>query len=136
MNDGRSMKELMDDFYDVENGVADMKTAGVFENRKSSGAAPRSTHGTSLNIKNAETTRMVQELAALKGVSLVAAVTEAVKENLAKEKAELEAAAKTKKSRYELLMDYAKECAPLFKDARSGNELINDLYDDETGLPK
>ncbi len=113
-----------------------MKTSVELKNRKGSGVAPKSTRGTSLNIKNAVTTRMVQELAALKGVSLVVAVTEAVKENLEKEKAEREAAGKTKKSRYELLMEFAKECGPLFKDGRSGNDLINDLYDDETGLPK
>ncbi len=89
----------------------------------------------SLNIKNEETTRMVRELAALKGVSLVVAVSEAVREKLEKEKAEREGVAK-KKSRYELLMEFAHECAPLFKDGRSGNDLINDLYDDVTGLPK
>jgi antitoxin VapB len=89
-----------------------------------------------LNIKNEETNRMVRELAALKGISLVVAVTQAVQEKLEREKADREALAKTKKSRYELLMEFAKECGPLFKDGRSGNDLINDLYDDVTGLPK
>ena len=89
-----------------------------------------------LNIKNEETSRMVRELAALKGISLVVAVTQAVQEKLEREKADREALAKTKKSRYELLMEFAKECGPLFKDGRSGNDLINDLYDDVTGLPK
>lgn len=89
-----------------------------------------------LNIKNKETNRMVRELAALKGISLVVAVTEAVREKLERENADREALGKTKKSRYELLMEFAKECGPLFKDGRSGNDLINDLYDDVTGLPK
>ena len=113
-----------------------MITALQQENQQKEGLAPKKGPGGSLNIKNAETTRMVRELAALEGVSLVAAVTVAVKEKLEREKAEREAAAKPKKSRSELLMEFAKECAPLFKDGRSGNELINDLYDDETGLPK
>jgi hypothetical protein len=98
--------------------------------------APKGSRSTSLNIKNAETTRMVKELAALKGVSLVAAVSEAVHEKLEREKAEQEAAINPRRKRSELLMEFAKQCAPLFKDGRSGNELINDLYDEETGLPK
>jgi hypothetical protein len=109
---------------------------GVRSSRKSPGLALKSGRGASLNIKNTETARMVRELAALEGVSLVVAVTEAVREKLEKEKAEREAVAKTKKGRYELLMEFAKECGPLFKDGRSGNDLINDLYDDMTGLPK
>jgi hypothetical protein len=90
----------------------------------------------SLNIKNEETTRMVRELAALKGVSLVVAVSEAVKEKLEKERSERDQSAKLKKSRFDLLSEFSEQCAPLFKDGRTGNELINDLYDDETGLPK
>ena len=38
--------------------------------------------------------------------------------------------------RSEILAKYSAEFAPLFKDGRSDNEIINDLYDDETGLPK
>jgi hypothetical protein len=113
-----------------------MNTAVQLESRKSPHLTPKSGRGASLNIKNAETARMVKELAALKGVSLVVAVTEAVQEKLENEKAEREALGNTKKSRYELLMEFAKECAPLFKEGRSGNDLINDLYDDVTGLPK
>jgi hypothetical protein len=41
-----------------------------------------------------------------------------------------------RKSRSEVLRRFSEEFAPLFKDGRSGNELINDLYDEETGLPK
>jgi len=106
------------------------------ENDENHEFAPKGSRGTSLNIKNAKTTRMVKELAALKGVSLVVAVTEAVHEKLEKEKAERSLTGKTKKSRSELLMEFANQCAPLFKDGRTGNELINDLYDEETGLPK
>jgi hypothetical protein len=89
-----------------------------------------------ISIKSPIAETRIRELATLRGVSLVAAVTEAVEEKLEKEKAEREAIAKKKKSRYELLMEFAKECGPLFKGGRSGNDLINDLYDDVTGLPK
>jgi len=110
-----------------------MNTGAQLNSRTNPERTHQSGRGTSLNIKNAETTRLVQELAALKGVSLVVAVTEAVREDLARER---DAANVKKKSRYELLMEFAEECAPLFTDGRTANELINELYDDETGLPK
>jgi len=113
-----------------------MNTALRRENHENRELAPKGSRGTSLNIKNAKTTQMVKELAALRCVSLVVAVTEAVHEKLEKEKAERSLTGKMKKSRSELLVEFAEQCAPLFKDGRSGNELINDLYDDETGLPK
>jgi hypothetical protein len=90
----------------------------------------------SLNIKNEETTRMVRELAALKGVSLVVAVSEAVKEKLEKERSERDQSARLKKSRFDLLSEFSEQCAPLFKGGRTGTALINELYDEETGLPK
>jgi antitoxin VapB len=83
-----------------------------------------------LNIKNEETNRMVRELAALKGISLVVAVTQAVQEKLEREKAS------KRESRIEALMRFSEYCAPFFKDGPSGNEMINELYDEETGLPK
>jgi len=89
----------------------------------------------SLNIKNEETTRMVRELAALKGVSLVVAVSEAVKEKLEKEKAEREVAAKGKKSRSELLMEFAREYTARVKNPIHSWEIDALLYD-EDGLPK
>ena len=89
----------------------------------------------SLNIKNEETTRMVRELAALKGVSLVVAVSEAVKEKLEKEKAEREQAAKPRKSRYDLLMAFADEYSRSVKDPIHSWEIDVELYD-EDGLPK
>jgi antitoxin VapB len=113
-----------------------MSTALQQKKKENHEFAPNGSRGTSLNIKNAETTRLVRELAALKGVSLVVAVTEAVHEKLEREKAERSLTGKTKKSRSELLMEFAEQCAPFFKDGRSGNDLINDLYDEETGLPK
>jgi hypothetical protein len=105
-------------------------------NQKARRLEPKRSPNGNVNIKNAEATRMIRELAALEGVSLVAAVAEAVKEKLERERTAREAAERPRKSRSELLMEFAEQCAPLFKDGRSGNELINDLYDEETGLPK
>jgi len=104
-------------------------------NQKAPELEPKESSGGSVNIKNAETTRMIRELAALEGVSLVVAVTEAVKEKLEKEKLEREAAAKPKKSRSELLMEFAKEYTARVKDPVHSWEIDCLLYD-EDGLPK
>ena len=88
-----------------------------------------------LNIKNEETTRMVRELAALKQVSLVVAVSEAVKEKLEREKAEREQATKPRKNRYDLLMAFADEYAQGAKNPIHSWEIDAELYD-EDGLPK
>jgi hypothetical protein len=83
-----------------------------------------------INIKNEETTRMVRELAALKGVSLVVAVSEAVQEKLEREKAS------KSESRLEWLERITAITAPLMNDGRTSKEVMDELYDDETGLPK
>jgi hypothetical protein len=91
----------------------------------------------SLNIKNPETDGLIRELAALKGVNLTTAVTLAVRNEVEREKSIQDAHSQTqKKSRFESLSEFSENCAPLFKDGRSGNDLINALYDEETGLPK
>jgi hypothetical protein len=82
-----------------------------------------------LNIKDVETDRMVRELAALQRVSLVVAVSEAVREKLEREKA-----AKGE-SRLEWLKRITAITAPLMNDGRTSKELMDELYDDETGLP-
>ena len=80
----------------------------------------------SLNIKNEETHRLAQELAAMTGESLTAAVTEAVRERLERVKS---------KGMKERLMKIAKECAPRWKEPfRSMDH--GDLLYDEKGLPK
>lgn len=80
----------------------------------------------SLNIKNEETHRMAQELAAMTGESLTAAVTEAVRERLERIKC---------KGMKERIMKIAKECAPRWKEPfRSVDH--GDLLYDEKGLPK
>jgi hypothetical protein len=88
----------------------------------------------SLNIKNEETYQMVHDLAALKGISLVAAVKEAVQEKLDRERAEQERR-NSRKGMAQRLMAIARECAPLMNDGRTSKELMDDLYD-ENGLPK
>ena len=83
-----------------------------------------------LNIKNEETHRLAKELAALKGVSIVMAVTDAVRETLEREKAS------KPESRLEWLERITAITAPLMNDGRTSKELMDELYDDETGLPK
>jgi hypothetical protein len=83
-----------------------------------------------LSIKNEETHQIVRELAALKGVSLVSAVTEAAKEALEREKAS------RRESRMEWLKRITAETAAIMNDGRTSKELMDELYDDETGLPK
>jgi hypothetical protein len=83
-----------------------------------------------LNIKNEETARMVRELAALKGVSLVVAVTEATREALEREKNS------RRESRMEWLDRITKQTAAIMNDGRTSKELMDELYDEQTGLPK
>jgi hypothetical protein len=83
-----------------------------------------------LNIKNRRSEELIRELAALRGVSLVTAVTEAAQEALERERAS------KRESRMEWLDRITKETAAIMNDGRTSEELIDDLYDDATGLPK
>ena len=84
-----------------------------------------------LNIKNEETHRLARELARLKGETLTVAVTLALKERLERQKD-----APKRKNRLEWIMKLAQETAPLMNDGRTSKEMMDALYDDETGLPK
>jgi antitoxin VapB len=79
----------------------------------------------SLNIKNEETHRLIQELAAITGESLTAAVTEAVRERLERVKSE---------GRNERIQRIRQEFAARLK----GKPLPDhgELLYDERGLPK
>jgi antitoxin VapB len=79
----------------------------------------------SLNIKNEETHRLAEELAQITGESMTAAVTEAVRERLARVK---------RKGMAQRIMKIAKESAALLK----GKPLPDhaELLYDEKGLPK
>jgi antitoxin VapB len=84
-----------------------------------------------MNIKNPETERLARELARKTGESLTTAITVALKERLERQEERL-----MQKSRIQALAEFSERCAPLFQDGRSSHELIEDLYDKETGLPK
>ncbi len=83
-----------------------------------------------LSIKNPKSEELIRELATLRGVSLVIAVTEAVREALEREKSE------RRESRMAWLDRVTKETAAIMNDGRTSKELIDALYDDETGLPQ
>ena len=81
-----------------------------------------------LNIKNPKAHKLAQEIAALTGESMVQAVTTALEER----KAKLE-----KESRFEKAWATSHDIARRLN-APGGPKMmeIEDLYDDETGLPK
>ena len=80
----------------------------------------------SLNIKNEETYRLAQELAALTGESMTAAVTEAVRERLDRVKS---------KGMVEQIMKIAKTSGSRWKEPYKSVDHGDLLYDDK-GLPK
>jgi antitoxin VapB len=84
-----------------------------------------------LNLKNAETERLARELAARTGESLTVAVTVALQERLARREE-----AERRSTRMERIEQIIERTAPLLNDGRSTKELFDELYDDETGLPK
>ena len=86
----------------------------------------------SLNIKNEETHRIVRELAVLRGISQVAAVTQAVEHEIKREKE----SQRRRKLIAEWLMDISRETGPMMNDGKTSTELIEELYDPETGLPR
>ncbi len=78
-----------------------------------------------INIRNAETERLIRELAAWTGEGLTEAVTVAVRERLA--------AVRSRKGMAERLLEIGREMAPYLRDVPDHDEL---LYDPVTGLPK
>jgi antitoxin VapB len=84
----------------------------------------------SLNLKDAETVQLVHELAGLTGENLTTAVRVAVKERIERQRPNRKAGLAAR------LMEIARETAPLMYDGRTSKELMEELYDPETGLPK
>ena len=84
----------------------------------------------SLNIKNEEIHREAHELAKLTGESVTAAVGAAIKERL-----EREQRIHKRHNRLEWLLQLSKETSALMNDGRTSKELMDELYDPETGLP-
>jgi antitoxin VapB len=83
----------------------------------------------SLNIKNAETVRLVRELSLRTGQSMTGAITLAVKAQLEQERSN------PKAGLAEWLMQLSRETSALMNDGRTSKELMDELYDPETGLP-
>jgi antitoxin VapB len=80
-----------------------------------------------LNIKNEEAHKLAQEIATLTGESLTAAVTEALRQRLSRLQS---------KGLAERLMAIGREYAALAATLPDKGIEIEDLYDEETGLPK
>ena len=81
-----------------------------------------------LSIKNEETEQLTRELARRNGETVTTAVKVAVKERLER--------APKSEGRLERIRRIVERTAPLMDDGRSSKELFDELYDDETGLPK
>lgn len=81
----------------------------------------------SLNIKTEEAHRLAQEIAALTGESLTAAVTEALRERLSRLQ---------RKGIADKLMAIGRDCAARIAAGPGKMMEIDDLYDEKTGLPK
>jgi hypothetical protein len=84
-----------------------------------------------INIKNHEVETHIRELAALRGVSLVTAVTVAVEREIEREKQNQ----RRKKLFADWLMEISRETGPRMNDGKTSKELMDELYDPETGLP-
>jgi hypothetical protein len=84
-----------------------------------------------LNIKTEEAHLLAKELAELTGDSMAKAVTEAMRLRVEELKH-----ARTKKARAEEIMRIARDCARLLRETPGKMMKIEDLYDEETGLPK
>lgn len=84
-----------------------------------------------INIKSPAAEMRIRELAVLRGVSLVAAVTDAVEHAIAREKE----SQRRKKLMAEWLMKISRETGPMMNDGKTSKELMDELYDPETGLP-
>jgi antitoxin VapB len=84
----------------------------------------------SLNIKNDEAHRLAQELARLTGESVTGAVTEALRERLARIRRERDREALTRR-----LLAIGVDCAARLKEPYRSIDHADLLYD-EKGLPK
>lgn len=80
-----------------------------------------------LNIKTEEAHRLAQEIAALTGESLTAAVTQALRERLNRLQ---------RKGLADRLMAIGRDCAARIAAVPGKMMEIDDLYDEKTGLPK
>jgi hypothetical protein len=84
-----------------------------------------------INIKNFEVETRIRELATMRGISLVTAVNEAVEREIKNEKE----TQRKKKLMADWLMKLSRETGPMMNDGKTSKELMDELYDPETGLP-
>jgi hypothetical protein len=84
-----------------------------------------------ISIKSPEAETRIRELATLRGVSLVAAVTGAVESELKRERETL----RRRKLTAEWLMEISRETGPMMNNGKTSKEMMDELYDPETGLP-
>ena len=84
----------------------------------------------SLNIKDHEIHHKAKELAQLTRQSVTSAVGAAIEEKLERERTRHD-----KQNRLQWLLQVSKETAALLIDGRTSKELMDELYDPETGLP-
>jgi antitoxin VapB len=83
----------------------------------------------SLNIKNEETHRLARELARRNGETVTMAVTIALRERLERQQPN------PKAGLAKWLDEVTRETAAIMNDGRTSKELMDELYDPETGLP-
>jgi antitoxin VapB len=83
----------------------------------------------SLNIKNEDACRLAHELAQQNGETVTQAVTIALKERLERQKP------RRKAGLAKWLNEVTRETAALMNDGRTSKEIMDELYDPETGLP-
>jgi len=82
----------------------------------------------SLNIKNEEAHRLARELANRNGETVTMAVIIALRERLERSPHD--------SGRFDRIRKIVERTAPLMNDGRTSKELFDELYDEETGLPK
>jgi antitoxin VapB len=88
----------------------------------------------SLNIKDPEVHEMARQVAANHGTSMTGAIRNALREKLERDRIEKNLPTPEKR-KYDLLMEFADECARLVPDPIHSWEIDEYLYD-EDGLPK
>ncbi|MGA9672837.1 MAG: type II toxin-antitoxin system VapB family antitoxin, partial [Terracidiphilus sp.] len=81
-----------------------------------------------INIKNPVVETRIRELAALREVSLVTAVAEAVEHDIEREKK----SQRMRKLMADWLMEVSEETGPRMNDGKTSKELMDELYDPET----
>ncbi len=84
-----------------------------------------------LSLKNPETERLARALAKRTGESLTLAVTIALKERLSRQQP-----SRKPEGRFERIRKIVERTAPRMRGGKTSKELMDALYDDETGLPK